>query len=147
MELSGRLTIGRYIALLSRMATVYLGQELKHLNIGPGQYIFLAELFDEEGLSQDELTQRTHVDKSNTTRALKRLEQAGYIERRSDDADKRIKRVFLQPAAREIEQEFWRILTNWSAILGENLQQEQQERILQDLHALADNALTHLRRH
>ncbi len=145
MELSGRQTIGRYIALLFRMSTVYLGQELHHLNIKPGQYIFLAELFDEEGLSQDELTKRTYVSKSNTARALKKLEEAGYIQRRPDETDKRIKRVYLQPAARKIENEFWRILTSWSALLAENLPQEQQERILGDLQKVTDNASSHVK--
>lgn len=71
MEPKGRETIGRFMAMLYRMATVYLGQDLPALKIGPGQYIILAELFDEEGQSQDELTRKAYVDKADTARTEK----------------------------------------------------------------------------
>ena len=95
MEYKGRETIGRFIATLYRMATVYLGKELPALKIGAGQYIILAELFDEEGQSQDELTRRVYVNKANTARALNRLEEVGYVQRIPDESDQRIKTFFL----------------------------------------------------
>lgn len=39
--------------------------------------------------TQDALSNLIFVDRSNAGRALKHLEQAGHIERRKDDADKR----------------------------------------------------------
>lgn len=141
-----RETAGRSIALLYRMASVYLGQELPVLKIGAGQYIFLAELFDEEGLSQDELTQRVNVDKANTTRALKKLEDMGYVRRVSDENDTRIKRVFLEPLALEIEEEFWHIITRWSEIITQGISQERQGQLIEDLKKMSDNATAYLKR-
>ena len=43
--------------------------------------------------TQDALSNLIFVDRSNTGRALQHLEQAGHIERRKDDADKRTKLV------------------------------------------------------
>lgn len=147
MELKGRETIGRFIALLHRMATVYLGQELPALKIGAGQYIFLAELFDEEGQSQDELTHRVYVDKANTARALNKLEDVGYVRRNSDKKDKRIKRAYLQPPALEIEEEFWQIITRWSEILTQDIPQERQDQLIEDLKNMAENAASYLKRY
>ncbi len=147
MEYKGRKTIGRFIATLYRMATVYLGKELPALKIGPGQYIILAELFDEEGQSQDELTRRIYVNKANTARALNKLEQLGYVQRIPDEKDQRIKRSFLQPPAREIEEEFWQIITQWSQILTQDLSQERQDQLLEDLKKMADNAAAYLERY
>ena len=147
MKLRGRQTIGRLIAILHRMATVYLGQELPALKIGAGQYIFLAELFDEEGQSQDELTQKVYVDKANTARALRKLEAAGYVRRSPDETDKRIKRAFLLPEALEIETEFFQILTQWSRILTRNFSQERKDRLARDLNEMADNAAAYLKRY
>jgi DNA-binding MarR family transcriptional regulator len=147
MELKGRETAGRLIAMLYRMATVYLGQELPALKIGTGQYIFLAELYDEDGQSQDELTQRVYVDKANTARALNKLEEVGYVQRRSDESDKRIKRAFLQPSAQEIEEEFWRIITRWSEIITQGIPRERQEQLASDLKKMADNANAYLQRY
>ena len=55
----------------------------------------LLTLLDREGgtATQDELSNLIFVDRSNAGRALHHLEQAGHLERRKDDADKRTKRV------------------------------------------------------
>ncbi|MBG0777086.1 MAG: MarR family transcriptional regulator [Desulfovibrionaceae bacterium] len=147
MERKGRQTIGRFVALLHRMAAVYLGRELSALGVGTGQYIFLAELYDEEGQTQEELTRRACVDKANTARALRRLEDAGYVRRVPDAQDGRVKRVLLQPAAREIEDEFWRILTRWSGIIAGDMDAERRDRLLEDLKELTDNAAADLQRY
>ena len=51
----------------------------------------LLTLLDREGgtATQDTLSNLMFVDRSNAGRALQHLEQAGHIERRKDDADKR----------------------------------------------------------
>ena len=147
MELKGRETMGRFIALLHRMATVYLGQELPATQVGAGQYIFLAELFDEEGLSQDELTQRAYVDKANTARALKKLEDVGYVRRVPDRNDKRVKRAYLESSALEIEDEFWYILTQWSDIITKDISEERQKELIKDLKKMVDNAAGYLQRY
>jgi DNA-binding MarR family transcriptional regulator len=51
--------------------------------------------------TQDALSRRIFVDRSNAGRAFKRLEQAGYIDRRSDDADKRTNLIDITPKGRE----------------------------------------------
>ncbi|MCJ2163966.1 MarR family transcriptional regulator [Pseudodesulfovibrio sp. S3-i] len=147
MHLQGRQTTGRFIALLHRMSSLYLGQELPSVKIGTGQYIFLAELFDEDGLSQEELTKRVFVDKANTARALKKLEDVGYVRRMPDKNDGRIKRVFLQPSARAIEKEFWNIITLWSEIICHEMPQERQDSVIRDLQTMAENAANHLQRY
>ena len=147
MEIKGRETIGRFIALLHRMATLYLGQELPSLKIGAGQYIFLAELFDEEGQSQDELTHRIYVDKANTARALNKLEDVGYVRRVSDKNDKRIKRAFLEPSALEIQEEFWQIIMRWSEILTQDISRQRQDRLTRDLKKMTENAAAYLKRY
>lgn len=51
----------------------------------------LLTLLGQEGgkATQDALSNMIFVDRSNAGRALKRLEQQGYVERRKDEADKR----------------------------------------------------------
>lgn len=147
MDLKGKQTIGRYINLLHRMAGIYLGKELPPLNISPGQYIFLAELFDEQGLSQDELTKKVYVDKANTARALKKLEDNGLIKRKSDKHNKRIKRAYLEPAANSIKEDFWKILEGWSQVITKDIPENRQKQLLEDLHKMACNAEKYLQRY
>lgn len=51
----------------------------------------LLRLLSQEGgeAAQDALSNMLYVDRSNAGRALKRLEQEGYIAKRKDDTDKR----------------------------------------------------------
>ena len=63
----------------------------------------LLRLLSQEGgeATQDALSNLLFVDRSNAGRALKRLEQEGYIARRRDDADKRTNLVQMTPKGSE----------------------------------------------
>jgi DNA-binding MarR family transcriptional regulator len=147
MQLKGRRTPARLVTLLFRMFTVYLNKEMPALNVGIGQYIFLAELFDEDGRSQEDLTRSTFLNKANTARALKKLEELGYVRRASDSNDQRVKHAYLEPAAREIEGEFWEIILRWSEIISRDLSPERQKQLLSDLETMVDNAFVYLKRY
>ena len=70
----------------------------------------LLSILDSEAgaTTQDALSSRLHVDRSNAGRAFKRLEQAGYVARRKDDADSRTNLVDItskgRKAAAEVNQ-------------------------------------------
>ena len=49
------------------------------------------------------------LDRSNAGRGLKRLEQAGYVERREGDADKRTNRVHITAKGRKTAAEISRL--------------------------------------
>ena len=51
--------------------------------------------------TQDALSRRLSVDRSNAGRAFKRLEQAGYVDRRKDEADSRTNLVDITAKGRE----------------------------------------------
>ncbi|MEJ7787171.1 MAG: MarR family transcriptional regulator [Solirubrobacteraceae bacterium] len=59
-------------------------------------------MLDEEGgaATQDALSRRLAVDRSNAGRAFKRLEQAGMVSRRKDDADSRTNLVDITDSGR-----------------------------------------------
>jgi MarR family transcriptional regulator, transcriptional regulator for hemolysin len=71
----------------------------------------LLSMLDDEGgaASQDALSRRIFVDRSNAGRAFKRLEHAGYIGRRKDDADNRSNLVDITPKGREAAAEVKRL--------------------------------------
>jgi DNA-binding MarR family transcriptional regulator len=71
----------------------------------------LLSMLDTEGgaTTQDALSRRLFVDRSNAGRAFKRLEQAGYIGRRKDNADNRTNLVDITPKGREAAAEVTRL--------------------------------------
>ena len=59
--------------------------------------------------TQDALSRRLSVDRSNAGRAFKRLEQAGYVARRKDEADSRTNLVDITAAGRDAAAEVERL--------------------------------------
>lgn len=77
---------------------------LAELDLYIGQDLLLFQLWEEEGMAQHELADRLNVEPSAVTKMLKRMEAAGWIERRSDATDARVSRVFLTEQGRALEE-------------------------------------------
>ncbi|RZS31187.1 MarR family transcriptional regulator [Herbihabitans rhizosphaerae] len=94
---------------LNRTA-LYLKRELLHAFrdagcvVTPEQWALLNRLWEEEGLSQVELAQRTFNDKPNVTRMLAVLERNGYIFREPNEQDRRAFSVFLTAEGRQLKE-------------------------------------------
>ncbi|WP_264737861.1 MarR family winged helix-turn-helix transcriptional regulator [Cytobacillus firmus] len=133
-------TIGRWISLLHRYGNVYINEQFKPYNIGAGQYQFLAMLYQNEGLSQDELACLLKIDKGTTARAIAKLENEGYVERKVFSVDKRIKKLYLTDKAYLFESKLISILLGWSDVLTKDLSIDEQEYALKLLNKMALNA-------
>ncbi|MEG0584325.1 MAG: MarR family transcriptional regulator, partial [Cetobacterium sp.] len=91
MELELKNTIGRYIGCLSRKSHLFLTKELAihKCEIAPGQLSLLMLLYSEGGIRQDSISLTLNLDKGNTTKSIKKLEELGLIFRIKDSTDKR----------------------------------------------------------
>lgn len=69
-------------------------------DLTPEQWSVMNRLVEKDGINQNRLAERTIKDRHNINRILNQLEKKGYIERRSDDSDKRVHIVFLTESGR-----------------------------------------------
>ena len=69
--------------------------QAKGFNITPEQWGVLNRLWENEGMHQSALAQRTAKDRHNITRILNLLEKNGFIFRKPDREDKRRLNVYL----------------------------------------------------
>jgi DNA-binding MarR family transcriptional regulator len=76
------------------MAT-FAGEEMH-----PAQAGCLQALAHRDGMSQSDLAEMLHVSRPTVTTMLQRMESGGTIERRPDEADSRVTRVYLTEAGR-----------------------------------------------
>ncbi|HEY2343776.1 MAG TPA: MarR family transcriptional regulator, partial [Chthoniobacteraceae bacterium] len=78
-------------------------QRVAHLGITPDQFSILRWLLEGEsaGLTQRQISDLMASDPNTITSILQRMEKAGLIARREHEADKRARRVCLQPAGRQ----------------------------------------------
>jgi DNA-binding MarR family transcriptional regulator len=89
-------------------------QRLLEKRIGPhgvtrGQWYFLRVLWEEDGLSQRELSARVGMMESTTVIALRGMEKSGLIRRTRSADDRRVTRVHLTPKAKGLRNRLLRI--------------------------------------
>jgi DNA-binding MarR family transcriptional regulator len=69
------------------------------------QWIILARLARQPGISQNEMANICEVEPITVGRLIDRLEAHGLVERRADPKDRRVRRLHLLPAAEPILEE------------------------------------------
>lgn len=95
-------SIGRMVTLLARSIQKDLKNVIEPFGISVGEEPYFMALVREDGLTQDELTQRVKVDKAATARAVKSLEAKGILLRRAASDDRRSKRLYLTEEGRAL---------------------------------------------
>lgn len=68
--------------------------KFKEINLQKGQFTFLTRICENQGINQIDLSNLLKVDKTTTTKAIQKLIEAGYIEKKRDDIDKRMWRLY-----------------------------------------------------
>lgn len=90
-----------------------------------------------EGISQAQLSETTEIEPMALVRILDRMESDGWLERRSDPADRRARRLYLKPRSRPLLDDIWRLsdLTRGEAFAGvPRRQAEQLIAVLEKIH-------------
>ncbi|MEC4812462.1 MAG: MarR family transcriptional regulator [Scytonema sp. PMC 1069.18] len=77
---------------------------LGNLGLYAGQEILLMHLWENDGTIPSELASLMHVEAPTITKMLHRMEKAGLLERRKDELDARICRIYLTDAGRSLRE-------------------------------------------
>lgn len=127
MERKSREPIGKYISQLYRKGGTQINKEISNFGIGQGQLMFLTQLYKQDGISQEELTEILRIDKGTTARAIKKLEEENLVTRIKDEQDRRAYKVYLTEKAKSIESNIFEILREWDEKIVTNLTEEEKE--------------------
>ena len=82
-------SLGKWISIIHRNHCAHMDTFFRNSDIGHGPRRFLVEIALSPGLSQEDISERLLMDKTTTARAVKQLEQGGYITRTLDSFDRR----------------------------------------------------------
>ena len=127
-------TTGYLLAQVCRAHHARARALLDEIGLYRGQQFVLCALWKEEGLTHSDLADRLHVHPATVTNALKRMERAGFLERRPDPEDQRVSRVYLTEAGREIRGSVERVWSQLEEQTVEGFNDEEQaalERLLE----------------
>lgn len=102
------IAVGRACQLMQQA----LARALGPLDIKPPHLDILVNLYRFEGISQQELARKLLVGRSNMSMLLPQMEKRGLLERRADQRDKRILRLFLTSEGRTLSEKAMVIQTD-----------------------------------
>lgn len=120
----------------------YRERQLAPLGITSRQALFLREVGAAPGISQEQLTGRIGINKSNVARAVATLEEEGYIERRSCGMDKRVLRLYPTEKTLALLPGIEEVMASWEALLVADLTEAEQQALETMLLRVRDSALS-----
>lgn len=136
----------RSIANLYRLTQRFFALELRRANTGleVGWLPVLMQTYHTPGVTQDGISAAAGMDKGTVARVLKQLEDAGFVTRTPDEADRRVNHVFPTQKALDARPHVQEVIQRLHEILCEGLSEEEMERTFALLERMRGNLTSHL---
>jgi MarR family transcriptional regulator, organic hydroperoxide resistance regulator len=119
-------TIGCLMVQVCKAHRNQAAMVLAELGLHTGQEILLMHLWENDGLIQSELACLMQVEAPTLTKMIHRMEKAGFLERRKDEQDARICRIYLTQAGRSLQEPVINVWNRLEKRIIANLTLEEQ---------------------
>jgi len=124
---------------LARLVRAYADREASRYGITRAQWAVLAKVERFEGMKQSELAEQMEMQPITLTRLVDRLCDNGWIERRGDDTDRRVNRLYLRKAARPLLNKLGSLRSELTSVAVEGISPTDASRLLTQLEAMKEN--------
>lgn len=84
----------REIGMIARCLDSISNIEFRNLQLSKGQYLYLVRICENPGIIQEKVAEILKVDRTTAARAIKKLENEGFIKKVNDLDNKKIKKLF-----------------------------------------------------
>lgn len=96
-------SIGFLLSKGYQRAWALLREEIEMYDLTPPQFGLLAFLWQQDGLTQVELSEKGQIDRTTIGGLIDRLEKAGLVERRAHPQDRRAYKIHLTERGKDME--------------------------------------------
>ncbi len=124
---------------LQRLIRAYADKEAGRFGITRAQWAVLAKVERSEGMKQTELAELMEMQPITLTRLIDKLCGQGWIERRSDAADRRVNRLYLRKAGRQLLGRMSGLRSELTATALEGINPAEAHRLLTQLEQVKEN--------
>jgi DNA-binding MarR family transcriptional regulator len=128
-------SIGFLLAKAHQRGWALFSEEIGRYELTPPQFSVLAFLWQQDGLTQTELSEKTQIDRTTIGGLLDRMARSNLLERRPHPQDRRAHLVYLTEHAKKLEPELTNlahdVLNRFTAGLSEK--DKQQLRIMLEI--------------
>jgi MarR family transcriptional regulator, transcriptional regulator for hemolysin len=124
---------------VQRLMRAYADRQAARFGITRAQWAVLAKVERFEGMKQTELAEQMEMQPITLTRLIDRLCDAGWIERRSDDSDRRVNRLYLRKTGRTLLGKMNGLKSEITATALDGISPSDAQRLLTQLEAIKEN--------
>ncbi|QCR32524.1 MarR family winged helix-turn-helix transcriptional regulator [Lysinibacillus sp. SGAir0095] len=82
------------IGMIARALDSISNIEFKEHDLTKGQYLYLVRICENPGIIQEKLAEMLKVNRTTAARAIKRLEMNGFLEKKEDWDNKKIRKLY-----------------------------------------------------
>ena len=139
IELPPERSVGYALRETFRAFSRLLTSRISAHGVTIGQWYFLRVLWEEDGLTQRELSQRVGMMEPTTVTALNGMERRGYVRRVRNSTDRRKVNVFLTQKGRSLRNNLLPHAVEVNEIATEGVAPEEIERLRKVLRGMKAN--------
>jgi len=133
------LNLMHLVTHVTRLFARHFDQALRELGFTRSQWLVLAALYPQQGISQNALALSLQMQKAPLGALVDELERGGWVERRTDPEDRRVRHLFLSAACTRqwaaLNESYEHI--HKQSIAG--VPDDQREQLRQSLYRIRDN--------
>ena len=134
------LKAGTYISVLMRQLNLFFGHELSDVEITASELMYLSQLYNRDGLTQEEMAAVITVDKAATIRTIQGMEKKGLVRREAHEENYRAKRVYLTDKAKNAEPRIRELQKKWVDFITQDMTQKEAEVFAAQLKKMSQRA-------
>ncbi|HML04204.1 MAG TPA: MarR family winged helix-turn-helix transcriptional regulator [Methanobacterium sp.] len=135
------ISIGLIFSMIHRTHMIFINDKIKDMDITAGQIPFLMVLSREEGITQDELAAHFHIDKGVVARALRKMEDNGYLFREIDPFNRRRHLIYLTGKGKNTVPQIIDIDKKWENSMHSQISKDEYNQVFGVLKKMALNCL------
>ena len=124
---------------VQRLMRAYADKEAARYGITRAQWAVLAKLERSECMKQTELAEQLEMQPITLTRLIDKLCDNGWIERRGDESDRRVNRLYLKKAARPLLGKLAGLKSEITSAALEGISPIDAERLVSQLESIKEN--------
>lgn len=121
------------ISVLYRNTQKFFDKVLSKYDIGSGQLLYLLLIHENEGITMQDTTRFTELDKGTTTKSIQRLIEQGYVQSITDENDHRVKRLYTTSKTADIMHSIYEMRNDLRGQLAKDVDFSQFESLLNDV--------------
>jgi DNA-binding MarR family transcriptional regulator len=140
-DLNWELRLGFLVHDVSRLRRSIVDRTLKPLGVTRSQWWVLAFLSRADGMSQVALAEELDLGKVALGGLIDRLEKTGFVSRRHDAADRRVKRVFLTKKSQTLINEIRSSVSVTERVILEDIEDADLKATVRALRKMKENLL------